>query len=226
MSVLRAFDVYKTYPAHPPVQALRGVNLAVDEGERVAVIGSSGSGKSTLLNIIGLLDTPTEGSYEILGEDASRVRGRRRDRLRAEILGFVFQENHILGHRTVGENLEIKLAIHQTQHAPRGHQIASALDRVGLLHRQHALGRLLSGGEKQRLAVARAMITAPRILLADEPTGNLDPGNATNILSLFDEQAAAGVAVIVITHDDRIARWADHTFRLAEGRLLPAEPHT
>ena len=222
MIVLSAVDVHKSYPAQPPVHALKGVDLAVEAGERVSVIGRSGSGKSTLLNIIGLLDVPTSGTLELLGRDTRDVLGSRRDRVRAEVLGFVFQENHILGHRTVTENLEIKLAIAGVARASRRARTAAALERVGLLDRQHTLGRLLSGGEKQRLAVARAVITSPRVLLADEPTGNLDEENASNVLALFDEQAAAGVAVVVITHDPRISQWADRTVRLADGVLHDA----
>lgn len=219
MTVLRATDVHKTYPTSPPVHALLGVDLAVEAGERVAVVGRSGSGKSTLLNIVGLLDRPTVGAIEVLGQDTRAVRGSRLDRLRAESLGFVFQENHILGHRTVSENVDVKLAISAIPAGARAVRTAAALDRVGLLHRRYALGRLLSGGEKQRLAVARAVVTRPAILLADEPTGNLDQDNADNVLSLFDEQATMGVAVVVITHDPRIAGWADRALRLVDGRL-------
>jgi len=216
---LRAIDVDKSYPVSPPVHVLRGLHLDVKAGERLAVVGRSGAGKSTLLNIIGLLDTPTSGMVELLGQDTHQMRASQRDHLRADALGFVFQENHILGHRTVTENVDIKLAISGIPRESRGTRIATALDRVGLRERQHSLGRLLSSGEKQRLAVARTIITQPRLLLANEPTGNLDEDNAANILSLFDEQAASGVAVIVITHDVRIARWADRAVRLDGGRL-------
>lgn len=220
MTALRAEGVFKTYSSDPPVEVLRGVDLTVSAGERVAIVGPSGSGKSTLLNIIGLLDTPSAGAYHLLGEDTSRLRGRKRDAVRSASLGFVFQDNHILGHRTVFENLGLRLAITDIATPDRAPLIDAVLDRVGLTHRRGALGRLLSGGEAQRLAVARAVITAPRLLLADEPTGNLDPDNATMILDLFDEQAAAGVAVIVITHDPRIARWADRALSLRDGLLV------
>lgn len=219
MTVLRTVDVHKTYPTNPPVHALTGVDLAVDAGERVAVVGRSGSGKSTLLNILGLLDVPTSGRVELLGRDTRHINAAGRDHARAAALGFVFQENHILGHRTVTENLDIALSISGTRHSDRVARTSVALERVGLTHRRHALGRLLSGGEKQRLAVARAVICQPRILLADEPTGNLDADNASNILDLFDEQAATGVAVVVITHDLRLSQWADRTVRLTDGHL-------
>lgn len=223
MTVLRAVGVHKTYPTDPPVRALTGVDLDVQAGERISVVGRSGSGKSTFLNIVGLLDTPTAGRVEILGRDVTNLSAAGRDRTRAQTLGFVFQEHHILGHRTVTENLEIALSISGTSAEERTRRVAEALERVGLTGRQHSLGRLLSGGEKQRLAVARAVLTRPRLLLADEPTGNLDPDNAQNVLDLFDEQAARGVAVVVITHDSRIAAWADKALRLTAGQLEPAQ---
>lgn len=212
-SVLRAVDVHKTYLTDPPVPVLAGVDLELEPGERVAVVGRSGSGKSTFLNIVGLLDAPSSGRVELLGQDTGVLSARGRDRLRARTLGFVFQEHHVLGHRTVAENLQIAAAIAGTPTAQRGPLVGAALERVGLSGRQDSLGRLLSGGEKQRLGVARAVLSSPRLVLADEPTGNLDPENAENVLRLFDEQAAVGVAVLVITHDDRIAAWADRTVR-------------
>ena len=219
MSVIRIRDVHKTYPVEPPILALRGVDLDLAPGERVAVLGRSGAGKSTLLNIVGLLDLPTSGTYELLGHDVAQVSRVRRDRLRAAALGFVFQDCHILGHRTVAENVELKLAISGVPAADRPRLVGRTLARVGLSDRSHSLARLLSGGEKQRLAVARAVVNGPKVLLADEPTGNLDEENADNVLALFTEQAEAGVGVIVITHDRRIARWADRTVSLRDGRL-------
>lgn len=217
--MLRALDVHKTYPTDPPLPVLAGVDLELRRGERVAVVGRSGSGKSTFLNIVGLLDTPTRGRIELLGQGTGSLSARERDRLRARALGFVFQEHHVLGHRTVAENLEIAAAIAGTPRAKRAAQVDAAIERVGLTGRQAALGRLLSGGEKQRLAVARAVLSSPQLVLADEPTGNLDPDNASNVLDLFDEQASAGVAILLITHDDRIAAWADRTVLLHAGRI-------
>ncbi len=219
MTVLRSVDVHKTYPGNPKVHALRGIDFAVCAGERVAVVGPSGSGKSTLLNIVGLLDVPTSGRYEFLGRDTRTIRSRERDRIRAAELGFVFQDAHVLGARTVAENLDIRLAITGTPRARRAREVHDVLGEVGLAHRRDALGRLLSGGERQRLAVARAVLTAPRVLLADEPTGNLDRENADRVLELFDAQAKAGVAVVVITHDTRIADWADRAVLIADGRI-------
>ncbi|GCE75599.1 ABC transporter ATP-binding protein [Cellulomonas biazotea] len=221
MSVVEVRDVRRTYPTSPPVHALLGVDLTVAAGERTAILGQSGSGKSTLLNVLGLLDEPTSGTYRLLGEDTAGYDGAARDRLRSRALGFVFQESHVLGHRTVAENVLLKLVAAAVPRSERAPLVADVLHRVGLDHRADALGRLLSGGEKQRLAVARAVVTQPRLLLADEPTGNLDDGNAATVLDLFDEQARAGVAVVVITHDPRTASWADRTVRLVDGRIEP-----
>ncbi len=217
--ILSAHNVHRTYPVTPPVHALHGVSFQVNAGERVAIVGSSGSGKSTFLNIVGLIDRPTTGTVTVLGRDTTTMTARDLDQVRADHLGFVFQENHILGHRTVEENLHIKLAVSTLPPASWHNHITRVLTSVGLTHRRTSLGRLLSGGEKQRLAVARAVITNPELLLADEPTGNLDTVNAENVLALFDQQAAQGVAVVVITHDLRLAQWADRTLTLAHGVL-------
>jgi putative ABC transport system ATP-binding protein len=211
--------VTKTYASVPPVNALLGVTLQVAAGERVAITGHSGSGKSTLLNILGLLDEPTSGTYHLLGELTNVADARQRDRLRAGVLGFVFQDAHVLGHRTVTENIQLKLAVNQVARRNRDKVTENVLRHVGLAHRAQALGRLLSGGEKQRLAIARALVTEPQVLLADEPTGNLDEVNTRKVLDLFDKAARHGVAVVVITHDQRIAEWADRVLQLENGRL-------
>ncbi len=221
MSLVELSEVTKTYDVSPPVHALCGVNLTVGEGERVAVLGRSGSGKSTLLNIVGLLDEPSSGSYLLAGRDVAAANDKVRDGLRAAFLGFVFQESHVLGNRTVAQNVWLGLMASGVPRAERGDLTQGVLERVGLTHRSDSLGRLLSGGEKQRLAVARAVVTSPKLLLADEPTGNLDDANAASILDLFDSQSATGVAVLVITHDARTARWADRVVRLVDGKMQP-----
>lgn len=215
--VLEATDLSKVYPGPPPVTALTSVTIAVAPGERVAVIGPSGAGKSTLLNLLGLLDTPTTGRVVVAGSDSSTLGYRDRDHLRANAIGFVFQESHVLGHRTVRENLEIALVARGTAPDLRDGMCSEVLQRVGLQHRCNALGRLLSGGERQRLALARAIVTSPRIILADEPTGNLDPDNTQRILALLDEQVSRGVSVLVITHDPGVAKWADRVCELRHG---------
>lgn len=198
---------------------LTDVSATFDRGERVAIVGGSGAGKSTLLNILGLLDAADSGTYELLGVEVGSLSERSRDAMRARELGFVFQAHHILGHRTAWENVALKLS---TVHAPvaeRGDRIHAALESVDLSSRASALGRTLSGGEKQRLALARAMVGDPVLLLADEPTGNLDDDNTRRILGLFADQARVGVAVVVITHDARVAAWADSAYILEDGHL-------
>lgn len=220
MHCISARGLQKTYPGRPPVHALMGVDIDVSDGERIAIIGRSGAGKSTLLNMLGLLDFPTGGYLAISGNDVSAMRTRDRDALRAQSLGFVFQENHILGNRTVAENLEVRLAINRVGSKDRAVSIDKALVQVGLSNKLHTRGRLLSGGEKQRLAIARAVMTSPRVVLADEPTGNLDPENADNVLRIFDNHVhISGAAIVIITHDLRIAEWADSVYLLADGCL-------
>ena len=221
MKVVELDGVSKVYPGRGTVPVLQDVGLSVTAGERLAVVGRSGAGKSTLLNLMGLLDVPTAGRYRLLGSDTSRLGGRERDRLRAGSIGFVFQEHHVLGHRSVGENVDLALAASGVPHRDRPDLADAALRRVGLGAHAQARSGLLSGGEKQRLAVARAVVTRPRLLLADEPTGNLDDENAADVLRLFGEQADSGVAVVVITHSGRVAAWADRVLEVVAGRLLP-----
>lgn len=218
--VLQLTGITKTYPTRPPVTALAGVDLTVQMGERLAVVGRSGSGKSTLLNILGLLDECSSGRYELAGSDTSTMSAAERDRLRAERFGFVFQDSHVLGHRTVAENIALKLAITRTPRRERPARITEVLEKVGLDHRREALGRLLSGGERQRVAIARAVVSDPELLLADEPTGNLDADSSTAVLDVFDLLARRGTTVVVITHDLRIAGWADRALILDGGRLV------
>jgi putative ABC transport system ATP-binding protein len=224
LRAIEARGLVRVFPGDPPVTALAGASLQVDTGERVAILGRSGAGKSTLLNLLGLLDEPTSGTYQVLGRDAGSLRAHERDRLRATALGFVFQAYHVIGHRTVRENVLLKLTTVGTPAAQRTAMIDEVLDRVGLSHRIDALGRNLSGGEKQRLAVARAVVTNPLIVLADEPTGNLDDDNARAILDLLGGLARAGIAVVVITHDTRTADWADRVLHMEDGRFPGGAP--
>nr|WP_202627955.1 ABC transporter ATP-binding protein [Cellulomonas sp. APG4] len=209
----------RTFEGRPPVQALAHASLDVAAGERLVVLGPSGSGKSTLLNLLGLLDAPSSGSYAILGAESTRMRQPDIDRLRRDALGFVFQAYHVLGNRTAAENVALKLRIARVPRDERDAKVARALGLVGLSHLTHALGSTLSGGEKQRLAIARAVVNEPQIVLADEPTGNLDDANADTVLGLLASLAHTGVTVIVITHDSRTAAWADRVLRLEAGVL-------
>jgi ABC-type lipoprotein export system ATPase subunit len=200
------------------VDALVDASLQVSTGERVAVTGKSGAGKSTLANILGLLDAPDRGTYQLLGDDTSTLTQRARDALRRDRIGFVFQAYHVLGNRTARDNVHLKLATARTEPRRRAHLIDRALEAVGLTEHADAPARLLSGGEKQRLAIARAVVTTPALVLADEPTGNLDGHTAQGVLALLTSLAATGISIVCITHDPATAAWADRVVELQQGR--------
>ncbi|MBP0448736.1 ABC transporter ATP-binding protein [Kitasatospora sp. RG8] len=217
--VIRLRGLGRSFPGPPPVTALHPADLAVHSGEYVAITGPSGSGKSTLLHLLGLLDTPTTGSYELDGIDTARLSDRDRSTLRGRRIGFVFQSFHLLAHRTAEENVQLAQVYNRTPRTERGAAARAALAQVGLVHRTHALPSTLSGGERQRVAIARALVNRPSLLLCDEPTGNLDSANATAVLAQFDELHDQGFTLLVITHDPAVAARAQRTVRIADGRL-------
>lgn len=204
------------------ISALAGADLRVDRGEYVAVVGPSGSGKSTLLNLLGLLDRPTEGTYLLEGVDTSELGEGERSGLRSRRIGFVFQSFHLLAHRTVLENVLLATVYNGTPRAERVPAAEAALRRVGLGHRIDFRPTTLSGGERQRVAIARALVTRPGLLLADEPTGNLDTATGEAVLELFDELRADGLTLVVVTHDDHVSSHADRLVRLRDGRVEAA----
>lgn len=208
-----------TYPGPPPVAALRPCDLVVRRGEFVTVVGPSGSGKSTFLNIVGLLDTPTSGTYILDGIDTSALKDAERTALRGRRIGFVFQSFHLLPHRSAKENVELALVHSGTPRRARRIAALDALDRVGLAHRTSSLPTRLSGGERQRVAVARALVSRPALLLCDEPTGNLDSENARSVLALLGELHSEGMTVLVITHDPEVARRGGRTVSIRDGIL-------
>ncbi len=209
----------RTFPGDPPVEALRRVDLPVKRGEYVSIVGPSGSGKSTLLHILGLLDRPTAGDYLIDGVSTATVTEHERARLRGGRIGFVFQAFHLLPHRTVLDNVLLATLYSGVPRAERKDRALAALDRVGLSHRLHFMPTVLSGGERQRVAVARAVIASPHVLLADEPTGNLDSVTSTGVLDLFAELHADGLTLVVITHDAAVSARAQRQVRIADGTL-------
>ncbi|MFE2555130.1 ABC transporter ATP-binding protein [Streptomyces sp. NPDC059352] len=213
-----------TYPGPPPVQALRPCELAVERGEFVAVVGPSGSGKSTFLNVAGLLDAPTEGTYLLDGIDTAELPDRDRTALRGRRIGFVFQAFHLMPHRSAAENVMLSMVYAAVPRAERRVRAREALERVGLAHRVDAFPGRLSGGERQRVAIARALAGRPSLLLCDEPTGNLDSGNAETVLSLLGELHTSGMTVVVITHDSEVAARADRTVTIRDGVLSEAGP--
>jgi putative ABC transport system ATP-binding protein len=217
--VIELREVSRTYPGPPPVRALRQADLVIEAGDYVAVTGPSGSGKSTLLHLLGLLDTPTGGSYLLDGLDTSALGDGDRSALRGRRIGVVFQAFHLLPYRTAVENVLLAQLYNQTPRAARRQAATDALDAVGLGHRLDALPVTLSGGECQRVAIARALVNSPALVLCDEPTGNLDSANAAALMGLLDELNAAGYTIVVITHDPMVAGHARRTIAISDGVL-------
>ncbi|WP_298988848.1 ABC transporter ATP-binding protein [uncultured Pseudokineococcus sp.] len=217
--VVELVGLTRTFPGPPPVHALDGVDLVVRAGEYVSVVGPSGSGKSTLLHVLGLLDRPTGGDYLLDGVPTSTTSERHRARLRGGRIGFVFQQFHLLPHRSVLENVLLATLYSGVPRAERVDRARAALERVGLGHRVDASPTTLSGGERQRVAVARAVVTGPSLLLADEPTGNLDSVSSAAVMDLFDELHASGLTLVVITHDPVVSARAQRRVRISDGLL-------
>lgn len=212
-------DVTRSFPGPPEVQALKGINLTVERGDYVSIVGPSGSGKSTMLSILGLLDRPSVGEYHLDGVLTSSLDEDSRAAVRARRIGFVFQAFHLMSRRTVLDNVLMPMLYSGVPRAEREQRARAALERVGLGGRTGFLPGLLSGGERQRVAVARAVVSRPSLLLADEPTGNLDRRTSDEVMDLFDELRADGLTLIVITHDDAVAARASRRVRIADGRL-------
>lgn len=215
--VLTLAAITRTYPGPPQVQALRQVDLTVRHGEYLAITGRSGSGKSTLLNILGLIDQPTSGSYRVLGQESVTLRPSHRDRLRAHTFGFVFQAFHLVPYLTGAENVDLGLTYRPPDRAHRKIAVTRALEQVELLDRAGTPVTELSGGERQRVAIARALVRSPEVLLADEPTGNLDESTAGAILNLFDALHRSGVTIMVVTHDGETAARAHRRVHVRDG---------
>lgn len=210
-------SITKRFP--PSTDALCGVDARIEEGERVAIVGPSGSGKSTLLTILGLLDVPTGGSFTLEGRDVLKLDRGERITLRRDYIGFVFQAFHLLQHLTSVENVQLALELHGVNANDAVGRAREALARVGMTHRANALPGTLSGGEQQRVAIARALAAEPKILLCDEPTGNLDSANSERILELLLEVTAAST-VVIVTHSLEVAERCDRVITLHDGRVV------
>ena len=211
------------YTEEVETHALAGIHLDILPGEYIAIAGPSGCGKSTLLSILGLLDTPTEGVYTLNGNSVDNLTLSDRARIRNREVGFIFQAFNLIGDLTVYENVELPLTYRGTPSAERKQKVQSALERVGMAHRMKHYPAQLSGGQQQRVAVARAVVGDPSILLADEPTGNLDSSNGEAVMSLLQELHQTGSTICMVTHDPRYARHAERTIRLFDGRVVEEE---
>jgi putative ABC transport system ATP-binding protein len=200
--------------------ALAGIHLEIKKGEYVAIAGPSGCGKSTLLAILGLLDSPSEGAYTLNQQAVQNLKLSERARIRNREIGFIFQAFNLIGDLTVYENVELPLTYRGMSGAERKKRVHEALERVGMSHRVKHYPSQLSGGQQQRVAVARALVGSPSILLADEPTGNLDSANGESVMELLSELHRGGATICMVTHDPRYALLADRTVRLFDGRIV------
>ena len=216
--ITRTFDV-----GGRPVRALRGIDLVIAKGEYVSIMGPSGSGKSTLLNILGCLDRPSAGSYRLDGDEVARLTETQLSHVRRYKIGFVFQFFHLVPRLTAFENIELPMMFAGLEAKERRKLVDEALDSVGLSDRGHHRPDQLSGGERQRVAIARAVVMKPSILLADEPTGNLDTASGNEIVELIESLNRAGIMLIVVTHDPDIGGRAGRRIRLADGEVVADE---
>ena len=208
------------YTEEVETHALSGVHLEINRGEYLSIAGPSGCGKSTLLSILGLLDSPSEGEYTLNGQAVADLSMSQRARIRNREVGFIFQAFNLIGDLTVYENVELPLTYRGTPSAERKTRVQEALERVGMSHRMKHYPAQLSGGQQQRVAVARAVVGDPSILLADEPTGNLDSTNGEAVMGLMKELHAGGATICMVTHDPRYASYAERTIRLFDGRIV------
>jgi putative ABC transport system ATP-binding protein len=219
--LIRLEDVEKTYRmGDVEVQALRGVSLSIDQGDFTAVMGASGSGKSTLMNIVGCLARPSSGRYLLEGQEVSRFSTDRLAEIRNRTIGFVFQSFNLLSRTSALENVELPLLYSGTSTAERHSRAAEALAQVGLADRTLHHPNQMSGGQQQRVAIARALVNRPRVILADEPTGNLDSRTSEGVMALFQELGRSGITVVLVTHEPDIAQYAARVLVMRDGKVL------
>ena len=221
MSLIEIRDIYKIYnPGENEVRALDGINLTVEHGEFLAVVGQSGSGKSTLMNMLGLLDIPTSGTYTLDGVDVKDMTDDELSEIRNKEIGFIFQGFNLIPSLTAVENVELPLVYRGMKKDQRNKLALEALERVGLSHRLDHLPKQMSGGQQQRVAIARAVAARPPIILADEPTGNLDSHSGIEVMKILHELHQEGRTIILITHDNDIANEAERVIKISDGQIV------
>lgn len=222
--LIQVEDLHKVFVTEEvETHALSGVHLEVKKGEYIAIAGPSGCGKSTLLSILGLLDSPTEGNYQLSGSPVAELSASQRARIRNREVGFIFQSFNLIGDLTVYENVELPLTYQKMPKAKRKERVQAALEKVSMAHRMKHYPAQLSGGQQQRVAVARAIVTSPSILLADEPTGNLDSANGDIVMEMLSDLHKSGSTICMVTHDPRYAAHAKRTIHLFDGRVVEDE---
>jgi len=219
--MLKLEQISKSYrTSEVETRALDKINLEVSAGEFVAIMGPSGCGKSTLLNILGLLDQPSEGSYVYCGEEIGRAPEKRLTELRRATVGFIFQSFNLIEDLSVAQNVDVGMLYRHVPAAERRRRVKEALERVGIAHRSRHQPQQLSGGQQQRVAIARAIVSKPKLLLADEPTGNLDTANGDEVMTLLTEIAKEGTTVVMVTHSLTYAGYAQRTVKLLDGKVV------